>query len=37
LFINYHFNAPKKLAAGMDKAEKLAAGKLQELKEKVQQ
>src|SRR6185312_1329076 len=37
LFIGYRFNAPKKLTAAMDKAEKLAAGKLQELKEKVQQ
>src|SRR5690242_11531514 len=37
LFIGYRFNAPKKLTAGMDKAEKLATGKLQELKEKVQQ
>lgn len=37
LFIGYRFNAPKKLTAAMDKAEKLAAGKLQEIKEKVQQ
>jgi len=37
LFIGYRFNAPKKLTAAMDKAEKLAADKLQELKEKVQQ
>ena len=37
LFIGCRFNAPKKLTAAMDKAEKLAAGKLQELKEKVQQ
>ena len=37
LFIGYRFNAPKKLTAAMDKTEKLAADKLQQLKEKVQQ
>jgi hypothetical protein len=37
LFIGYRFNAPKKLTAAMDKTVKLAAGKLHELKEKVQQ
>ena len=36
-FIGYRFNTPKKLTAAMDKAQKLAADKLKELKEKVQQ
>ncbi len=36
-FIGYRFNAPQKLTAAMDRAEKIAAGKLQELKEQVQQ
>jgi len=35
-YIGYRFKAPKKLEAGMDKAEKLAAGKLQELKDQMQ-
>ena len=36
-FIGYRFNTPKKLTSTMDKAEKLAAEKLQELKQQIKE
>ena len=36
-FIGYRFNAPKKLTSTMEKAEKLAAEKLRELKQQIQE
>ncbi len=36
-FIGYRFNAPKKLTSTMEKAEKLAAEKLQELKQQMKE
>ena len=36
-FIGYRFNSPKKLTSTMDKAEKLAAEKLQELKQQIKE
>ena len=36
-FIGYRFNAPKKLTSTMDKAEKLAAEKLEELKQQIKE